>query len=108
MNLVITRTNAEADQVFVYEVVSEKDGTKITVTIRGNGSVTIYDLPAGNYTVMEQGSWSWRCGSTSNLVTLDSQNDKVVTTTFDAGTQNTKWLNGNSEVKTNTHSGGTR
>ena len=38
-----------------------KEGEKYTeVTIVGDGSETIYELPVGNYTIAEDTGWSWR------------------------------------------------
>lgn len=48
----------------------------LTVTLRGAGSVTVKDLPLGEYTVTELTDWSWRydteSGSVKTAVVTDS------------------------------------
>lgn len=64
--LTITKSgvqNLDVNQTFLFHVVGSEDKTKgvdMTVTIHGNGQVTIVDLPVGSYTVTEQTDWSWR------------------------------------------------
>lgn len=75
-DLTITKTGARTDldenQSFIFDVVGPND-FKITVTINGNGSVTIKDVPFGQYTVTENTDWSWRytpTGGPSKTMTL--------------------------------------
>lgn len=69
--LIITKSGDDVDpnQVFVFEIsgVSQRSGNPIliTVSIKGTGSLKIVDLPAGDYTVRELTSWSWRYGVTT-------------------------------------------
>ena len=97
-DLVITRTNAvEEDQVFVYEVRNTHTGEVITVTVTGNGSARICNLPFGTYTVTQINDWSWRYGDDAQSVTLDHSDiengDEV---TFSDKVAVRKWLDGNS------------
>ena len=39
---------------------AENKDIDLEVTIPGNGSVTIKDIPVGTYTVTEKTDWSWR------------------------------------------------
>lgn len=103
-DLTIIRNNAEADQVFVYQVTDGKDLT-ITVTVTGNGSTTIHDLPLGEYTVTQLNGWSWRYEDGSKTVELGSNGEEVE---FGGKATKDQWLNGNSEPVKNIHGGGSR
>lgn len=55
--LTITKQGSQDDnQGFIFKVTGPK---AFTVSVQGNGSVTIAGLPIGSYTVTEDG-WSWR------------------------------------------------
>lgn len=103
-DLTITKAgwnSADENQRFIF-VVTGPDGFKMTVTINGNGSVTIKDLPVGEYTVTEDNSWAWRYKLVS--VTADSgsavENGWTVnlsadeTLTFTNKRINDQWLDG--------------
>lgn len=65
-DLTITKTGAEEideNQTFLFRIKGTDENTKdidLTVTVCGNGSVKITELPVGAYTVTELTSWSWR------------------------------------------------
>ena len=100
-DLTITKTGAEdidENQSFIFEVKgddSDKNTRDIslTVTVQGNGSVTIKDLPVGNYTVKEKTDWSWRYSpkNYNQEVELSAANGKV---TFANTRSDIYWLNG--------------
>ena len=102
--LTITRENGEESgrddkQVFVYKVTAENDPQfVIYVTITGNGSVTIKDLPRRAYTVEQQSDWSWRYDDPKKTVTVTKDGSTV---TFSKAAAKKNWLNGNSEKITN-------
>lgn len=97
--LTIQRDNGEADQVYVYKIQKNDDPDfVIYVTITGNDSVTILDMPIAEYTITQQNDWSWRYGDTAQTVELDAGGKTVV---FDDDSNNDQWLNGNSDVETN-------
>ena len=79
-----------------------KDGAEYTeASITGNGSVTIYELPVGTYTIEEDTGWSWRYApSYSDNVTLDKDH---TTGTINCTNSLNKpyWLNGFSNVVKN-------
>lgn len=107
--LTITKTNAaDAEQVFVYEVKNKTTGEVITVTVVGNGSTTIHDLPFGEYTVTQKNDWSWRFLDPAEDVTLD-KNDRETgeEVTFIQAASINKWLDGNSWLIKNRKKGGT-
>lgn len=98
--LTITKINGADDETYVFDVY--KDGVKYSeVTIRGNNSQTLIELPVGNYTIAENSGWSWRYtpayGGDGNL-SADHPNGELTCT-------NTKgpdeWLNGYSDVTRN-------
>ena len=103
-SLTIKRENGENDesngtQVFVYKIQAENDPDYVIyVTITGNGSVTIHDLPCRKYTVEQQNGWSWRYEDGAKTVTVT---EGGATVTFDRDASGNQWLNGNSERITN-------
>ena len=100
----ISRANAdEATQVFVYEVKNTKTQESIEVTITGNGSVTIHDLPLGEYVVTQKGDWSWRYTDEARTCTHDDVNGS--STNFNKTVQNPYWLNGISALIKNRKKG---
>ena len=62
-DLTIVHNGAEPGQIFVYEVKNNTTNEIITVTVTGNVSTTICDLPFGDYTVTQKNNWSWRYGN---------------------------------------------
>lgn len=57
--LTITKEGGAADEPYVFDIY--KDDKKYSeVTIVGNRSATIVELPVGNYTIKENTAWSWR------------------------------------------------
>lgn len=57
--LSITKQNGANDESYVFDVY--KDGVKYSeVTVWGNGTETIVELPVGTYTIVENTGWSWR------------------------------------------------
>ena len=55
------KVNGETDDSFLFRVqgVGKTDYIDIIVSISGNGSVTLADLPVGDYIVTELTNWSW-------------------------------------------------
>lgn len=99
-SLTIVRENGENDesngeQVFVYKVQAVSDPDYVLyVTIHGNGSVTINDLPCREYTVTQQNDWSWRYEDTKQSVTVEKDGSTV---RFTKKAVKETWLNGNSQ-----------
>lgn len=105
-SLTIVRKNGENDesngkQVFVYKIQAVSDPDYVLyVTIVGDGSVTIKDLPCRKYTVEQQNGWSWRYENEKRDVTVVK--DGISVTFGEAAADNKQnWLNGNSERITN-------
>ena len=95
-DLTIVRQGAtDPSQMFVYKVTNETDLT-IWVTIMGNGSTTIHDLPFGNYTITQENDWSWRYGD-PGFPGLSFTHDGTNEATFNYNSRN-QWLTGNSVI----------
>ncbi len=99
-SLTITKSGGAADESYVFDIL--KDGTKYSeVTIWGNGSKTIYELPVGNYTIQENTGWSWRyTANNGSGVNLNAGSPAGSITCLNTKSIN-KWLNGYSPVVTN-------
>ena len=98
--LTIAKAGGADNEPYVFTV--KKDGANYTeVTIVGNSSVTIYELPVGAYTIEEDTGWSWRFTPTiGGGVTLSTTNASGSITCANAKT-NDYWLNGFSAVVKN-------
>lgn len=84
-------TTLDPNQTFVFTVEGPNDFS-MEVVIKGNGSTTITNLPAGDYTVTEDTDWSWRYEPSSNDLTGSPENPEV---TFSNTRNNDYWLDGN-------------
>lgn len=98
--LTITKTGGAANEPYVFTVY--KDGEEYSeVTIVGNGSETLCELPAGTYTIKEDTGWSWRyTANDSGSVTLSAENPTGSITCTNK-MENEFWLNGFSTVVKN-------
>ena len=99
--LTVTKNGGSTGEPYIFTVY--RDGVKYSeVTIVGNGSETICELPVGTYTIEEDTGWSWRftadngsnailsaTSPTGNITCTNTSNDKIY------------WLNGFSEVVRN-------
>lgn len=95
--LAISKTGGASDEPYVFTV--KKDGEKYSeITIVGNASDTIYELPVGIYTIEEDTGWSWRYNANnggSAELTAENPTGSITCT----NTQNKPyWLNGFSSV----------
>lgn len=96
----ITKAGGEEDESYVFDVY--KDGEKYSeVTIWGNGTETLYELPVGTYTIKENTGWSWRFtpsySAAAKLSAAQDEGEITCTNKLD----NDKWLNGFSTVVRN-------
>ena len=103
-DLTIEKTGCEAidkNQSFVFSVTGP-NGYSTQVVIPGNGSVTIKGLPAGEYTITEDTSWSWRYepeDGVAQTVTVDHVENGTATVTFKNIREEEKWLDGNAYAR---------
>lgn len=89
-------TTLDPHQTFVFTVTGP-NGFSMEVVIEGNGSTTITNLPAGDYTVTEDTGWSWRYSpsNSSQTVTADSISDGKANVEFVNTRDDDHWLDGN-------------
>lgn len=88
-------TKIDENQTFVFTVKGTDEHTKdvnTQVIIKGDGSVTLKDLPVGKYTVTEDTNWSWRYVPIANDQTVNADNTDQKTVTFVNSLDNNKWL----------------
>ena len=96
--------DVDENQTFVYRVEGADDITKgkvdLAVTIHGNDSTTINNLPVGTYKVTEVETWSWRYTAGQSSVTVTLKDPGTVTFTNTRVTVGNgdrwRWLNGSS------------
>ena len=101
--LTITTKSTDAidgEQAYIFTVKgthgTNTEGIDLTVTVIGDGSVTITELPLGDYVVTELTDWSWRYENSTaeRAVTLvyDASKNVVI---YDNTRTKDKWLDGN-------------
>lgn len=98
--LTITKQGGADGEPYVFDIC--KDGKKYSeVTIVGNDTQTLYELPVGNYTIVENEGWSWRFNpSYSGNVILSKDKTSGTITCTNTKTKD-QWLNGFSNVEKN-------
>ena len=96
----ITKQGGAGDESYVFDVF--KDGEKYSeVTVWGNSTQTLVELPIGTYTISENAGWSWRYSADNGgSAELTAQNP-TGTITCTNTKNNNQWLNGFSEVVRN-------
>ena len=96
----ITKQGGEDDESYVFDVY--KDGVKYSeVTVWGNSTETLVELPIGTYTISENAGWSWRYSANNGgSAALTAQNPTGSITCVNTKNNN-QWLNGFSEVVRN-------
>lgn len=96
----ITKQGGAGDESYVFDVF--KDGVKYSeVTVWGNGTETLVELPIGTYTISENTGWSWRYSANnggSAALTAQNPTGSIACTNTK---NNNQWLNGFSEVVRN-------
>lgn len=96
----ITKQGGAGDESYVFDVY--KDGEKYSeVTVWGNGTETLVELPIGTYTINENAGWSWRYSANNGgSAELTAQNPTGSITCVNTKNNN-QWLNGFSDVVRN-------
>lgn len=96
----ITKAGGKEDESYVFNIL--KDNEKYSeVTIVGNHTETLYELPVGTYTIQEDTGWSWRFTPKYGAkVTLSAARDKGEITCTNTKDED-KWINGFSIVVRN-------
>ena len=95
--LTVRKIGGDSNEPYVFDIC--KDGVKYSeVTIVGNNSETIVELPVGTYTIEEDTGWSWRYDANNGgSAALTAQNPTGNITCTNTKNKN-QWLNGFSEV----------
>lgn len=98
--LSITKQGGADNESYVFDVL--KDGEKYSeVTVWGNSTETLVELPIGTYTISENAGWSWRYSANNGgSAALTAQNSTGSITCVNTKNNN-QWLNGFSEVVRN-------
>ncbi|MDO5044762.1 MAG: VWA domain-containing protein [Coriobacteriia bacterium] len=95
--LTVSKKGGADGEPYVFTVY--KDGNKYSeVTLIGNTSETLFELPLGNYSISEDENWSWRYqAGESGVVSLSSKIPSAEITCTNEK-QKSFWLNGYSTV----------
>ena len=98
--LTITKQGGADGEPYVFDIC--KDGEKYSeVTVKGNGTETLVELPVGTYTIKEDTGWSWRYSADNGgSAALTAQNPTGSITCINEKTKD-QWLNGFSNVEKN-------
>ena len=98
--LEIKKTGGADDESYVFDVY--KDNNKYSeVTVWGNGTEKLVELPVGTYTISENTGWSWRyTANNGGSAVLTAQNPNGSITCVNTKNNN-QWLNGFSNVVRN-------
>lgn len=100
--LTITKQGGADGEPYVFTI-KKGDAKYSEVTIVGNKSETIYELPVGIYTIQEDEGWSWRyTGDNGNGASLTAQNPSDTITCTNSNPK-PYWLNGYSAVVENVY-----
>ena len=96
----ITKQGGADDESYVFDVF--KDDVKYSeVTVWGNGTETLVELPIGTYTISENTGWGGGCSANNGgSAALTTQNPTGSITCVNTKNNN-QWLNGFSEVVRN-------
>ena len=95
----ITKQDGADGEPYVFDIYKDDDKYS-EVTVKGNGTETLVELPVGTYTIKEDTGWSWRFNpnpSYSENVNLSKDNTSGRITCTNTKNKN-QWLNGFSEV----------
>ena len=100
--LTISKMGGADDEPYVFTVYKDNNKKYSEVTIVGNNSETIYELPVGTYSITEDTGWSWRYPNPTHgeSVTLNSMDNEGTITCTNSKTKD-YWLNGFSDVVKN-------
>lgn len=100
-SLTISKKGADEideNQTFIFTVkgIAGTDTADIDlrVVVKGNGSVTINDLPIGTYEVTEETAWSWRYEPVGQKYTVDLKVQEENKAPFENNRKRKNWLNG--------------
>lgn len=98
--LTITKKGGDSNEPYVFDIYKDDDKYS-EVTVKGNGTETLFELPVGTYTIKEDTGWSWRYSANNGgSAALTAQNPTGSITCTNEKNKN-QWLNGFSDVVKN-------
>lgn len=98
--LKITKQGGADGEPYVFDIYKDDDKYS-EVTVKGNGTETLVELPVGTYTIKEDTGWSWRYSANNGgSAALTAQNPTGSITCTNEKNKN-QWLNGFSNVEKN-------
>lgn len=98
--LTITKQDGVDGEPYVFDIYKDDDKYS-EVTVKGNGTETLFELPVGTYTIKEDTGWSWRYSANNGgSAALTAQNPTGSITCINEKNKN-QWLNGFSDVVKN-------
>ena len=102
--LKITKQGGADGEPYVFDIYKDDDKYS-EVTVKGNGTETLVELPVGTYTIKEDTGWSWRYSANNGgSAALTAQNPTDSITCINEKNKN-QWLNGFSDVVKNISDG---
>lgn len=100
VSLTVKKTGGEAGEAYVFDI-KKDNAAYTTVLVRANGTVTVNELPVGEYTVTEDENWAWRYTPefiSGNTATLGASNPSATIICNNAKDTDT-WLNFSTVVR---------
>lgn len=96
-DITITQSGGSENDNFIYRITDE-NSNELIVTVKGGGSITIKDLPCGNYTITEITDWDWRYepDSSSSEKSVTVKDTEINQVTFTNNQNDKNWLGGES------------
>ncbi len=99
--LKVTKSGGADDDTYIFHIIKNTvPQIDMTVAVEGNGFATIYELPVGEYSVTEEGNWSWRFNGRGSSITLNSVDMQEVICVNTSNGKN-QWLNDYSPIVKN-------
>lgn len=102
--LTVTKSGGESGEPYIFTLYKFNGNDYVPytqITVIGNGSETVYELPVGTYKIEEDEGWSWRYSAACpDPITLSSSNSTGILSCTNTKNKS-QWLNGFSTVVQN-------
>lgn len=102
--LTITKQGGADGEPYVFDIYKDDDKYS-EVTVKGNGTETLVELPVGTYTIKEDTGWSWRYSADNGGGAALTAQHPTGSITCTNTKNNDQWLNGFSDVVKNIFDG---
>lgn len=103
--LTVTKSGGESGEPYIFTLYKSNGNGYVPysqITVIGNGSETVYELPVGTYKIEEDEGWSWRYSAACSApITLSSSSSTGILLCKNTKNDNIQWLNGFSTVVQN-------